>query len=192
MKTAESKEELRRALRIAAEVVHEFELAKESRSICEAIQTLEIWDTARNILLFSPTPAEPDVLPLAANGLRLSKNVAFPRFDQRNGTYRAALVDDPVHQMEPGKFGILEPVPECAELPIESTDLILVPGLGFDRCGWRLGRGAGFYDRLLATTNGTRIGVAFNWQIAEEIPHEPHDVRMNWILTPTLRQEITP
>ncbi len=192
MSIKDTKEDLRKALRVASQVPHEYEQVKESRAICEAIQGLEVWKQARYVLLYSPSPTEPDVMPLANNGLRQEKCIAFPRFDPAEGIYKAALVQDTKHQLRKGKFGILEPVAECSELPIQSTDLILVPGMGFDTHGWRLGRGAGYYDRLLATTNGTRIGVAYNWQIAETIPHEPHDVRMNWILTPTLRLEIAP
>ena len=64
-------------------------------------------------------------------------------------------------------------------------DLILVPGVAFDPGGHRLGRGKGFYDRLLAGMRGTKCGVALEEQIVAAIPVEPLDVRMNFILTPT-------
>jgi 5-formyltetrahydrofolate cyclo-ligase len=63
--------------------------------------------------------------------------------------------------------------------------LVLVPGVAFDSHGRRLGRGKGFYDQLLAFVRGTKCGVAFDEQIVPEIPIEPHDVRLNCILTPT-------
>jgi 5-formyltetrahydrofolate cyclo-ligase len=64
-------------------------------------------------------------------------------------------------------------------------DLVLVPGIGFDVSGRRLGRGQGFYDRLLAGIAGTKCGVAFDQQVVGQIPAEKHDASMNFILTPT-------
>jgi 5-formyltetrahydrofolate cyclo-ligase len=64
-------------------------------------------------------------------------------------------------------------------------DLILVPGLAFDLNGRRLGKGKGYYDRLLAGVSGIKCGVAFDEQVVSEVPAGPHDVRVNCILTPT-------
>jgi len=69
--------------------------------------------------------------------------------------------------------------------------LILIPGIAFDLHGRRLGRGKGFYDRLLTEIRGVKCGIAFDEQIVEKIPVEPHDVRMDFILTPTRFAEIT-
>ena len=63
--------------------------------------------------------------------------------------------------------------------------MILVPGVAFDLHGRRLGRGKGFYDQLLAGVRGTTCGVAFDVQVVRELPQEPHDARVNCILTPT-------
>ena len=84
-----------------------------------------------------------------------------------------------------GKFGIREPRSHCGEILLNHLDLALVPGVGFDLKGRRLGRGRGFYDRLLAQISGTKCGVGFDEQIVEAIPTEPHDVHLNYILTPT-------
>jgi len=64
-------------------------------------------------------------------------------------------------------------------------DLILVPGVAFDLRGRRLGRGRGFYDRLLLETGGVKCGIAFDEQIAGEVPTGKYDLQMNFILTPT-------
>ncbi|HLP77584.1 MAG TPA: 5-formyltetrahydrofolate cyclo-ligase, partial [Candidatus Paceibacterota bacterium] len=73
----------------------------------------------------------------------------------------------------------------CAPVSLNQLDLVLVPGVAFDACGRRLGRGKGFYDRLLADTRGIKCGVAFDEQIVTGIPVEPHDVLVDCILTPT-------
>jgi len=70
-------------------------------------------------------------------------------------------------------------------------DLALVPGVAFDLNGHRLGRGKGYYDRLLAMLTGPACGVAFDQQIVSQVPNEPHDVRLSCILTPTRWHDVT-
>ena len=68
---------------------------------------------------------------------------------------------------------------------LDRFDLILVPGLAFDKSGARLGRGRGFYDRFLAGITGFRVGVCFDWQLVESVPVEAHDIRMDAVVTPS-------
>jgi 5-formyltetrahydrofolate cyclo-ligase len=68
---------------------------------------------------------------------------------------------------------------------LDQFDLVLVPGMAFDSSGNRLGRGQGFYDRLLAETSGVKCGVGYDFQLLEKIPAEPHDAKVDFILTPT-------
>jgi len=63
---------------------------------------------------------------------------------------------------------------------------ILVPGVGFSPSGGRLGRGRGYYDRMLADLPGVRCGVAFDLQVISELPLEPHDARLDHLVTPSL------
>lgn len=81
------------------------------------------------------------------------------------------------------QFGIGEPQgPEWTDL--DNVDLIIVPGVAFDRLGNRMGRGRGFYDRLLKSTpNAVKVGVAFDFQLLDKIPVEPHDVPMDCVLS---------
>ena len=80
------------------------------------------------------------------------------------------------------QFGIGEPTgPEFTDL--ESIDMIIVPGVAFDREGNRMGRGRGFYDRLLSTTpHAFKVGVAFGFQMVELVPTEPFDIKMNKVI----------
>ncbi len=80
------------------------------------------------------------------------------------------------------QFGIGEPTgPEYTQL--DRIDIIVVPGVAFDKSGNRMGRGRGFYDRLLKSTpNAVKVGVAYSFQMMEEIPMEPHDVAMNYVI----------
>lgn len=84
--------------------------------------------------------------------------------------------------MEPGSFGIAEPTGEdITDLSI--IDIVIVPGVGFDPKGNRLGRGKGFYDKLLKKIDAPFIGVAYDCQIADNIPALPHDVPMSLIIS---------
>lgn len=91
-------------------------------------------------------------------------------------------------RLELGAFHIEEPTGTDA-VDVNQIELIIVPAVAYDRNGNRLGRGKGFYDRLLASTKATKIGVAYEFQLVDEIPAEPHDVPMDMIITPfaTLR-----
>lgn len=143
-----------------------------------------LWQTAKSVLVFVALKDELDVTELLAEGTRGSKIMAVPRLDLASGTYEAARLMTR-SQLVPGRFGVPEPEAGCPAVPLNQLDLILVPGVGFDFAGRRLGRGKGFYDRLLAQVRGHKCGVAFEQQLVTELPEEPHDVRVDSILTPT-------
>ena len=79
----------------------------------------------------------------------------------------------------------MEPKQDCPEVPLKQLDFIVVPGVAFSLDGRRLGRGRGFYDRLLASVRGIKCGVAFDEQIVDAIPADGQDIRLDYILTPT-------
>jgi 5-formyltetrahydrofolate cyclo-ligase len=128
---------------------------------------------ARVVALFSPLPSEPDPVPLMK--FSPGKTYCFPRVDGGRLAFHRVADAGALH---PGFRDILEPAehPGTRVAP-EELDLIVVPGLGFTPRGDRLGRGAGFYDRLLAEgAPATKtIGVCFSIQLTRQIPTEPHD-----------------
>lgn len=85
--------------------------------------------------------------------------------------------------LEIGVFGILEPKESCLSIPESDIDLVIVPGVAFDRQHNRLGRGKGFYDRLLTTLQTPKIGICYDFQLKESIPVEPFDKKMDIIVT---------
>lgn len=85
-------------------------------------------------------------------------------------------------KLELGSFHIEEPTGDNTVDPSE-IELIVVPAVAYDRRGNRLGRGKGFYDRLLKTTKATKVGVGYEFQLVDEVPVEPHDVGMDMIIT---------
>lgn len=130
-------------------------------------------------------PDEADVWPLLEEVVAGGKTAALPRFDSDSNDYIACRVQHLQSEVGPGQFGIREPKAPCPEIPLERLGLILVPGLAFDLHGGRLGRGRGYYDRLLPEIRGIKCGVAFDEQIVEAVPMGKLDVRMDFILTPT-------
>lgn len=159
--------------------------AQFSAQTCELLRNQSIWQNAKSLLFYAPLPNEVDIWPLVLEALMANKIVALPGFDAEENSYVARQIKNLETDFERGQFGIREPKAGCAEILLNHLDLALVPGVGFDLTGRRLGRGKGFYDRLLAEIPETTCGVCFDEQIVGEIPTEPHDVRMDYVLTPT-------
>jgi 5-formyltetrahydrofolate cyclo-ligase len=176
---------LRAQVREELKKMSDAERAAASLQICSRLEEQELWRKAKTILFYAPLPEEPDIWRLVVDSLATGKDVLLPRFEVEQGRYSACLIRDAVQDVRVGKFGVREPVKNCVTISLNRLDLILVPGIAFDLDGRRLGRGKGFYDRLLATLEGPTCGVAFDQQIVRHIPVEPHDMRLSCILTPT-------
>ena len=182
---AKTKTILREQIRARLKTIPATERAAASAQLCARLKTSEIWRAAKAVLLFAPLPDEPDVWPLLAQALAAGKVAALPRFDPATRKYVAGQIRNLTEDLASGQFGIREPNNYCPVLTLNRLDLILVPGVGFDLHGRRLGRGKGFYDQLLADVRGKTCGVAFDEQIIADIPMEPHDIPLNCLLTPT-------
>jgi 5-formyltetrahydrofolate cyclo-ligase len=177
------KEALRKQIRNALQQKSIAVRMAESIQLCDRLEPQ--LQSARTILFFAPLPDEPDVWPLLEKYLRTKKICALAAFNSTAQIYSARRVQNLMMDLAVGKFGIREPSAGCPEIPPGDLDLTLVPGVAFDLSGHRLGRGKGFYDRLLANVRGIKCGVAFDEQIVKAVPAETHDIRMDFILTPT-------
>jgi 5-formyltetrahydrofolate cyclo-ligase len=161
------------------------ERATDSAALCGRLLGSSLWEETRTVLFFAPLTDEPDIWPAFEFILRQGLTTALPRMELSQGRYVSCVVRDPARDLVTGHYGIKEPGPHCQEHPVNLLDLVLVPGVAFDLGGRRLGRGAGYYDRLLSAVRGTTCGIAFDEQISGELPVEPHDVFVDCILTPT-------
>jgi 5-formyltetrahydrofolate cyclo-ligase len=182
---ATAKNSLRLELRSRLLGLSEPTLSTNSNALCARMTALGIWQRASSVLLFAPLAGEPDIWPLLAQGLAENKIIALPGFVRGTNSYLTRRIIDPARDLIVGKFGIREPADVCPQIPVNHLDLVLVPGVAFDARGGRLGRGKGYYDRLLADVRGTKCGVAFDEQIVPAVPVEPLDIPLNCILTPT-------
>ncbi len=185
-----AKAALRKQIRRALQKISPAARNVMSAQIRDRLKEQAIWKNAGVVLFFAPLPDEPDVWPLLEDALADKKIAALPRFDSTGNCYVACRVKNLRGDIVTGQFGIREPGANCVEIPVNRLDLALIPGVGFDLQGRRLGRGRGFYDRLLADVDGIKCGIAFDEQVAGEIPAGPRDIRMNFILTPARCVEI--
>lgn len=182
--TAQAKEEIRARLRPRLAALPLPQRDADSRQIGQRLQSAPEWARASALLGFHPLRTEPDLLPVLRAAAAEGRTVALPRWQPGTGEYEAAVLaaDAP---LVPGPFGVPEPPPSAPALPFEQLDLVLVPGLAFDPSGRRLGRGKGFYDRLLArAVRARRWGVAFDLQVLPRVPAEPHDLNVDVLITP--------
>lgn len=182
------KAELRRKIRERLKAMPAAERAEGSAAICRQLRAEPSWQNARRVLAFVPMAQEPDVWPVVLEALKSGREVALLRHAHDGDHYVPCMVRDVDRDLRPGQFGILEPAAHCPIADLMRLDFAVVPGIGFTFNGGRLGRGKGYYDRVLAGVPMLKCGVAFDCQIVDEFPMEPHDVRLNCILTPTRRQ----
>ncbi len=178
------KAELRRRLLDRLKQVQPAERETAGRRFLEALQAEPVWRQAHSVLLFTPMETEPDIRPVIEAACREGKVTALPRYVPERKDYVARGIRD-LGELQPGFYGLLEPSNDCPIVPLMQLDFVLVPGVAFDVEGRRLGRGKGFYDRLLARVAGHKCGAAFDWQVVPEVPWEPHDVVLDSLLTPS-------
>jgi 5-formyltetrahydrofolate cyclo-ligase len=143
------------------------------------VQEMERLPNARIVAAYMAMPGEVDLRELFG---RIDKQWVFPRV--RGEDLKFYRVKNLQIEMQVGAFGILEPKDDLEEVSVDAVDVFLCPGLGFDRKGGRLGRGRGFYDRMLkqAKPTAVKIGVCFPFQIVDHIVTEAHDVTMDLVL----------
>lgn len=153
----------------------------DSRPVCKAVDHwLADHPNLRQIAVFAALPGEVDLTEAIAR--HPSRCWVYPRVAGETLTLHA--VTDPATDLTEGAFGIREPSPALEEIAAASIDAFLCPGLAFDPQGGRLGRGRGFYDRLLAGArpDALKIGVCFSYQIVPDTFAETHDVRMHSVV----------
>jgi 5-formyltetrahydrofolate cyclo-ligase len=176
---------------VRAEIRRRFHsLSTEARTVASAaamnrLRSQPLWDRVHRLAAFAPRADELDIEPLLIESCRSGRSLYLPRWSAEKGTYHFAHVRNWDGDLVAGAFGLREPAASCPGLDNKQLDLVLVPGLGFGLGGQRLGRGKGFYDRLLPQVSGALCGVGFDWQVLPVVPVELHDQRLDYIVTPT-------
>jgi len=155
-------------------------LQEWSRCIQERVLASDLFCHARAVALYHSFDEEVGTQFLFDHCLATGKKVAFPQISDPKGPLHFFWVNHP-SQLIPSKFGIAVPDETQGQAKLEEMDLMILPGLAFDREGGRLGRGKGHYDRTLKGFLGQRLGLAYSFQILDELPREAWDEKVNWL-----------
>ncbi|MBK7404120.1 MAG: 5-formyltetrahydrofolate cyclo-ligase [Phycisphaerales bacterium] len=182
----ETKAVLRSLARDRVRGLTDHERARLSGAACGAAMAWTPLATAECVLAYAPMRSEVDVTPLIEVLQRGGCRVCLPRADWARGTIEAVPVLDLESDLDLVEHGVRQPRAALASVPVESVQVVVAPGLAFDDRGGRLGRGGGFYDRLLAALPraARAIGIAYEAQIFERIPMEGHDRAIDALATP--------
>ncbi|MHB8419995.1 MAG: 5-formyltetrahydrofolate cyclo-ligase [Myxococcales bacterium] len=183
MKLASEKESLRERVLAAGRALPAAAWRDGSLRVQERVLGLPAFQRARVVALYASLPSEPDTALLFERARADGKRLLFPGYAL--GAPELREVRD-LSELAPGPRGIRHPPRGPAAAPGEA-DLFVVPGVAFDRQGHRLGRGQGFYDRLLAgrAPSSTSVGLCFDHSLLERIEPEPHDVPVDYVAAPS-------
>lgn len=173
------KKELRKQIRAAKKAVPFYEKCSRSAPIMRQVEELPQFQESQTILLYWSMEDEVQTHDFV-NRWYKEKTLLLPCVDGND--LRLRQYTGPECLKEGEQFGIGEPTgPEYTTL--DTVQMIIVPGVAFDRSGNRMGRGRGFYDRLLKSTpRAYKVGVAFNFQMVDHVPIEDFDVPMNAVI----------
>ncbi len=158
---------------------------RRDEAICRVAEGLVSFRYAEYVLLYAATEGEIDVNAIALSALEKGKKVCFPRCDKKSHTMTYHIVTS-LDQLAVDSYGILEPAEEAPLYEPErdtGAAVCFVPGLVYDKAGYRLGYGKGFYDRYLSAFSGCTIGVVYSDYILPTVPRGRFDVSVDILLT---------
>jgi 5-formyltetrahydrofolate cyclo-ligase len=162
------------------------------RSIFDKLKQDETFLRANKIFIFVSLGQEVDTHKIILHALNLGKQVLVPKVISMAEGMKAIKINS-LEELSPGKMGILEPTMEMKEVAnVQDIELVILPGLAFDKQGGRIGYGGGFYDRFIKNVNKEAkiIGICYDFQIVSKVPMEEHDVKPSKLITETINISI--
>lgn len=181
-----AKQELRQRLLQLREAMPAQAVAQKSSTIAREVLNLAAYRRAQTIMTYVAFRNEVRTEIIIREALNQGKRVAVPLCSRARRQLIASQLLDFPGDLAPGTWGIPEPKPEALRpLDPQAIDLVIVPGVAFDRRGYRLGYGGGYYDRFLLRLGqgSVSVGVAFSLQVVDELPCEEHDRPVNLVIT---------
>lgn len=145
----------------------------ESERLCAHVLAWPAYERASCVAAYVPLAREADVTPVLADCLKRGKTLLLPRVERAGQMTLRRVSAWP--QLRTGAFGLLEPGEETETVPPEMVELMLVPLEAVDGRGVRLGKGGGYYDRMLAACRAVTLGAALSWQRVARVPEEEWD-----------------
>jgi 5-formyltetrahydrofolate cyclo-ligase len=173
---------LRRELRALRRAIPPEEKKALDAILVEKALATDVYRGADLLLLYAPLADEPNLLALAAEAWRDGKEVAFPisHTDTHTLTFHTVTF---LSELREGAYGIFEPSYEAPMANITSKTLCIVPALAFDRAGYRLGYGGGYYDRLLSDFGGHTLGLFYHAFLKNDLPRGEYDRAIELLIT---------
>ena len=185
-KALDEKERLRKIFSRKREALNPEVHAEKSERIAKLLMQQPLYLAADVILLYAAKRNEVLTRELIQGTIKRGKRVALPYTNVVKERLEIFEIRDFDRELEPGPFNILSPKKEFKRsINPGQIDLVVSPGIAFDRKGGRVGWGVGYYDRTLKQLKAKKIGLAFDFQVVDRVPVLPHDVRMDKIITET-------
>jgi 5-formyltetrahydrofolate cyclo-ligase len=157
------------------------EYSSYNSAIAQKFFEIPIVKNSNRVMMYYSIHHEVETTLLIKMLFTMGKSVALPACTL-DKSLRALVIQD-LDDLVPGIFGLSEPKDTAPEIKSQELDLIIVPGLAFDKRGFRLGHGGGYYDRFLAKTFALKLGLAYDFQVVEELPVDHHDIPLDALLT---------
>lgn len=178
------KAQLRQTIRELRRNLPDVDKARWNGRIAESFCSWPLYQQCRTVMFYLAMPDEAQTAALIQDALQRGKQVCAPLLGEARGSMSAAAITD-LAALVTGRYGLQMPDPHRARLVApECIDLVVAPGIAFTPAGYRLGMGAGYYDRFLPKTAAcVWLGLCWECQLTDDIPCEPHDVRLHYILT---------
>lgn len=181
------KKELRQAILRLRDQLSPEERASYSRTIRTHVESLPVYREAQTVAYFVSFKSEVDMIPLIRQGLAEGKRVLLPIADIESRKLTFSELQDFDVELSLSTYGILEPKKEFIRpVAYEEIELVLTPGVVFDRLGYRIGYGGGFYDRFLGSlaVKPPTVAIAFDLQVSDSLlPREGFDMPVDQIIT---------
>ena len=180
------KQRIRCEIRTKIKSHSKLEKSQKSDIIKHKLFSEEEFKKARLVMFYVSLKDEVNTLNMIDEALKVGKRVCVPVILKEDKRLVAGEIKDRKKDLERQHFGIYQPkTGKVKEVGLEDIDLVVVPGVAFDRYNVRLGRGHGYYDRFLcALPNKTKtIGLAFDFQVVENLPKDSHDIPVSKIIT---------
>ena len=173
------KHKIRQHIKKLMENYSDLEKSEKSDIIKHKLFDEEMFKKAKVVMFYVSLKDEVDTLPMIDEALKMGKRVCVPVILKEDMRLIAGEIKDRKQDLEKQHFGIYQPKEDrVKEIPLKNIDLVVVPGIAFDKNNVRLGRGHGYYDRFLSglpeSTN--TIGLAYQFQVLEDLPKQSHDI----------------
>lgn len=177
-----TKDELRKEIRTQRPHWTHEEYLRASSEVIAALTQYPGWGCWHTVMLYSSLPSEPYTKDIINTLYSQGLHVLLPKV--LNDTQMEFRMYQGEAHSHTGSFGITEPTTPKVN-KFDDVQLIIIPGMAFDKQGYRLGRGKGYYDRFLSTLpkHITKLGICFDYQLRKTIPHDNYDMRMDAVIS---------